>query len=114
MLAKAALAHEGLLWRTKGCSDARRAALTHQGLAGKVITKHEDHILWVESLVLRNLGPVSRLYDRVIRRYVGIFFCWLGNAIYQTLAMLSHAVSWLDKCLLDVAQINCKIVSMEV
>jgi hypothetical protein len=60
--------------------------------AGKVIVKHEDHILWVESLVLRNLGPVSRLYDIVIRRYIGIFFCWLGNSIYQMLLFLSHAV----------------------
>ena len=50
--------------------------------------KHEDHILWVESLVLRNLGPVSRLYDIVIRRYIGIFFCWLGNSIYQMLLFL--------------------------
>ena len=58
----------------------------------KVIVKHEDHILWVESLVLRNLGPVSRLYDIVIRRYIGIFFCWLGNSIYQTLLFFSHAV----------------------
>lgn len=57
----------------------------------KVIVKHEDHILWVESLVLRNLGPVSRLYDIVIRRYIGIFFCWLGNSIYQMLLFLSHA-----------------------
>jgi len=46
--------------------------------AGKVTVKHEEHILWVESLVLRNLGPVSRLYDIVICRYIGIFFCWLG------------------------------------
>ncbi len=64
--------------------------------AGKVnhyqIVKHEDHILWVESLVLRNLGPVSRLYDIVIRRYIGIFFCWLGNSIYQMLLFLSHGV----------------------
>ena len=62
---------------------------------GKVITKHEDHILWVESLMLRNLGPISRLYDSAIRRYIGIFFCWLGNTIYETLSTLSEAVSGL-------------------
>jgi len=61
-------------------------------LAGKVITKHEDHILWVESLILRNLGPFSRLYDVVIRRQIGIFFCWLGNSIYQVLDLFSRAV----------------------
>lgn len=58
---------------------------------GKVIVQHEDHILWVESLVLRNLGPISRLYDTTIRRQIGIFFCWLGNTIYQTLLFLSQA-----------------------
>ena len=62
---------------------------------GKVITKHEDHILWVESLVLRNLGPISRLYDSTIRRYIGMFFCWLGNTIYQTLRLQTEVVSCL-------------------
>lgn len=53
-------------------------------------------MLWVESLVLRNLGPFSRLYETVIRRYIGILFCWLGNTIYQCLATLSESVSCLS------------------
>ncbi|KAL3150047.1 hypothetical protein ABBQ38_013397 [Trebouxia sp. C0009 RCD-2024] len=60
--------------------------------AGKVITKHEDHVLWLESLVLRNLGPFSRFYDSTIRRCIGIFFCWLGNLIYEALAWCSEVV----------------------
>lgn len=71
-----------------------------------MITKHEDHILWVESLVLRNLGLVSRLYDSTIRRYIGILFCWLGNTIYQALRTLSEVVSRLCH---SPAMLSCEV-----
>ena len=61
--------------------------------AGKVIVKHEDHILWVESLLMRNLGPVSRFFNRTVRRQNGRFFCFLGNFIYAALAWVTNMVS---------------------
>ena len=66
-------------------------------LAGKVIVKHEDHVLWVESLLLRNLGPFSRFYDHTIRRLNGNLFCFMGNAIYTVLVYLSKLVSFVCK-----------------
>ena len=62
-------------------------------LAGKVIVKHEDHVLWVESFLLRNLGPFSRFYDHTIRRLIGMFFSFVGNCIYTWLLFLSNLVS---------------------
>ncbi|KAL3144033.1 hypothetical protein ABBQ32_003837 [Trebouxia sp. C0010 RCD-2024] len=62
----------------------------HTIKAGKVIVKHEDHVLWVESLLLRNLGPFSRFYDHTIRRLIGIFFSVVGNSIYTLLLHLSN------------------------
>ena len=62
-------------------------------LLGKVIVKQEDHILWVESLVLRNLGPISRFHYHTGRRFIGRFFCWLGNSIYSFLVFFSAVVS---------------------
>jgi hypothetical protein len=61
-------------------------------LGGFQIVKHEDHVLWVESLLLRNLGPLSHLYDKVVRRLIGLFFCFIGNMIYNTMAWLSTQV----------------------
>ena len=60
--------------------------------AGKVILKHEDHVLWIESLLLYNLGPFSRLYDTVIRRKVGQAFSIIGNTVYNTLKVSSDLV----------------------
>lgn len=60
---------------------------------GKVIVKHEDHILWVESLVMRNLGPVSHWFNIYGRRYMGRFFCFLGNFIYTVLLWTTNLVS---------------------
>ena len=63
--------------------------------AGKVIVKHEDHVLWIESLVLRNLGPVSRFYNGYVRRKIGQAFSIIGNTIYTTLKTGSDLVSLL-------------------
>jgi len=50
-------------------------------------------VLWIESLLLRNLGPVSDLYDNVLRRQNGKLFCTIGNTIYTILLYLSNLVS---------------------
>ena len=82
--------------------------MLQMGNAGyKVIVKHEDHILWVESLVLRNLGPISRLYDVIIRRQIGILFCWLGNSIYQALLIFSQAVCFVLQCMFNAQETQC-------
>lgn len=71
-------------------------------LAGKVIVKHEDHVLWVESLLLRNMGPVSRFYDHSIRRMNGKLFSIIGNSIYTVLLHLSRLVGLLLKLIVSV------------
>lgn len=85
--------------------------------AGKVIVKHEDHVLWVESLLLRNLGPLSQFYDHTIRRMNGQVFSFIGNAIYTVLLYLSHLVSAVYKLsltqhawLMDISCRPCSFV----
>lgn len=76
-------------------------------LAGKVIVKHEDHVLWVESLLLRNMGPVSRFYDHTIRRLNGNLFCFIGNTIYTVLVYLSKLVSFACDMYIPVSGFGC-------
>ena len=58
-------------------------------LAGKLISRHEDHVMWEESLLLRNLGPFSIIFRDNIRRFQGIVMSIAGNIVYALL-------SWLD------------------
>lgn len=63
--------------------------MTLKWLAGKLISRHEDHVMWEESLLLRNLGPFSIFFRDKIRRFQGIAMSVAGNMIYALL-------SWLD------------------
>ena len=74
-------------------------------LAGKVIVKHEDHVLWVESLLLRNMGPVSRFYDHFIRRMNGKLFSIIGNSIYTMLFHLLRLVGLLLKLIVSASHL---------
>lgn len=56
---------------------------------GKLINRHEDHIMWEESLLLRNLGPFSSVFRDVFRPFMGKVFSTAGTLIY-------HFLVWLD------------------
>lgn len=62
---------------------------------GKLISRHEDHIMWEESLLFRNLGPFSRIHDEHIRPFMGRFFAAIGTLIYHFLVWLD--LPWEDK-----------------
>jgi len=57
--------------------------------AGKLISRHEDHIMWEESLLLRNLGPFSTFFYNQIRPFTGKLFSTVGNFIYHVLLWLN-------------------------
>ena len=69
--------------------------------------KHEDHVLWVESLLLRNMGPVSRFYDHTVRRLNGSLFCFIGNTVYTVLVYLSKLVSFACDMHMYVSGFGC-------
>eukprot|EP00891_Asterochloris_glomerata_P005428 jgi/Astpho2/5428/Aster-x1292 len=54
------------------------------------IVKHEDHVLWLESLFLCNLGPVSWFLRERVRIWMGWYEVMLGHAIYTSAV-------WLDQ-----------------
>lgn len=56
---------------------------------GKLISRHEEHIMWEESLLMRNLGPLSHVFHDYFRPFMGKLFSTLGNLIY-------HFLVWLD------------------
>ena len=58
-------------------------------VAGKLISRHEDHIMWEESLLLRNLGPFSSVFHDILRPFMGKVFATAGTLIY-------HFLVWLD------------------
>lgn len=58
-------------------------------VAGKLISRHEDHIMWEESLLLRNLGPFSSVFHDIFRPFMGKVFSTAGTLIY-------HFLVWLD------------------
>ncbi len=57
--------------------------------AGKLISRHEDHIMWEESLLMRNLGPFSSFFHDYFRPFMGYVFATAGNLIFNFL-------TWLD------------------
>ena len=57
--------------------------------AGKLISRHEDHIMWEESLLLRNLGPFSTFFYNQVRPFTGKLFSTVGNLIYHFLLWLN-------------------------
>lgn len=56
---------------------------------GKLISRHEDHIMWEESLLLRNLGPFSTFFYNQVRPFTGKLFSTVGNLIYHFLLWLN-------------------------
>ncbi len=45
--------------------------------------------MWEESLLMRNLGPLSHIFHDSFRPFMGKLFSTLGNLIY-------HFLVWLD------------------
>lgn len=85
-------------------------ALTDLGAglaAGKVIVKHEDHVLWIESLLLYNLGPFSHFYGKTVRRRVGQAFSIIGNTVYSVLKTSSDLVMFHGQCALKTRFCFC-------
>ena len=70
---------------------------------GKLIYKHEDHALWVESMVFGN--PLGRWYKDCVRPLNGTFMGILGRFIWQLMNWwLSNQVCLLCPALLGVAK----------
>ena len=57
-------------------SPPASGSITIASHAGFHIVKHEDHVLWLESLFLYNLGPVSDF----LREHVRIWMGWCVSA----------------------------------
>ena len=61
------------------------------GRRGKLISKIENHTIGFEPLLIYNLGPVSWVYAKVVRPFMGKVFGAVGRMLYLILDFLHQA-----------------------
>ena len=69
-----------------------------------MVSRHEDHALWVESMLFSHLNPVGTFYAKYIRPINGHLFGIFGRSIYGGL------VAW-TKAYNKVRSLNIKYVT---
>lgn len=90
------------------------------GCRGKLIQRHENHPMGTEATLIYNLGPLSWLIN-LIRRFMGIWFGFVGQTIYHILDFVLNQVLSFDdaysNCIIAVkscsARSTCAVFSPE-